>query len=296
MGKSRIGVNMDNSKLFETDVVNGEITLTYSGDGGAMPAKDLGEAILGLESCLVELAKVSNLVYEEVYIYPISKGSVKTTVVYIKKHPWKVITGVGLVADLLVNSLTLMERFGSSSLKTPNAEIMAAASDPRVLEVCRNFNFRNGAERIARPLNEENTTATITITDNNFTIKCENKYKFYASGEEKILPELKNGDKVTLIGPITRINKKTNDLGFEYKGHTLSISPMDEEESAAKFHEYLDMDEVELTGIVDRNTDYELPRIKVIKISQILREQQNIFATDEENISNPNKESKKKGS
>lgn len=45
--------------------------------------------------------------------------------------------------------------------------------------------------------------------------------------QEPILPELKDGDYVSLEGYVTRGNQVTNTLGFRYEGHVLTCEPAD---------------------------------------------------------------------
>lgn len=264
-------------QLFNVEATPSEILLIYSANNNAMPAKELGEAIIGLEACLKEVAKIGALYYEGIYIEPIEIGSIKTRLAYIKKIPFKIIVEIGIVAALFNDSFQVIDRFGANNLKNPSKEILEQINDKRVLDLCRSFEFRNGLQKIAQPLNEENNKAQIIISDKTLQITCENKYHFYVDKqEEPILPELINGEEVTIEGEITRINKKLNDLGFIYKSYTLNVSPLDKEKSTAKFHEYLEMDRVKLTGIVIRDSEYEVPKIKVINITPIENPQQKL--------------------
>lgn len=264
-------------KLFEIETSSSEILLIYSATNSAMPARELGEAIIGLEACLKEVAKISALYYEGIYIEPIETGSIKTKLVYIKKHPWVVVVGIDLVANLFNNSFQLIDRFGANSFKNPQKEVLEAIADKRVLDLCRSFEFRNGLQKVAQPLSEENQKVQIAISDKTLEITCENKYHFYVDQQdEPILPELKNGEEVTIDGEITRINKKLNDLGFIFKGYTLNVSPLDKEKNTTKFHGYLELDKVRLKGIVIRNSEYEVPKIKVMEISSIENPQQKL--------------------
>jgi hypothetical protein len=57
-------------------------------------------------------------------------------------------------------------------------------------------------------------------------ITAEEKYIFYEEETEEILfPELVHGQNVDLEGDITRGNENSNNLGFRYDGHILTILP-----------------------------------------------------------------------
>ncbi len=126
---------------------------------------------------------------------------------------------------------------------------------------------------MAKPLSEVVQSATIKYGDQSLEITCENKYKFYDIEDEEILPELKDGMQVTLNGEITRINKRSNDLGFNYRGKALSVSPLDTEKNIADYHKYLAADEVQITGLISRTSSFESPKIKIIEITTMSEDQ-----------------------
>ena len=58
------------------------------------------------------------------------------------------------------------------------------------------------------------------------TITSNEKYIFYEEDQEDILfPELEHGDYVELEGDITRGNENSNNLGFRYDAHIITIIP-----------------------------------------------------------------------
>lgn len=258
------------NELFERTISSGEIFLIYSAADSALPAKDLGMAIVGMEACLRETARFANLIYQDVYVLSLEDGSLKTKFLFIKNHPIEVVVALDLAANLLTNSLSLIDRFGANNFRNPSTEILKAVNDKKILQLCQSYEFRKGAQRVAEPLNEEyNQKVEIIVDKNKFEIKCENKYNFYVDREnEKILPELKNGDTAELRGEITRINKTNNDLGFKYKDRILVVIPIDENKSTSAFHQYLEMNDVILKGLVVRDSEYITPKIKVIDIHE----------------------------
>lgn len=260
---------MSETKIFEIKQGDGKIYLIYSAVGNAMPAEEFGKAVIGFEECLREAAKIGLLYHEGIFIEPIELGSVKSVFKYIKKNPLVVVVTIDLVVNLFNNSFQLIDRFGANSFKNPQKEILEQINDKKVLELCRSADFRNGLQKIAEPVSELNQKAEIIIGENNLKITCENKYQFYVNKEdEPILPELVNGEEVVIDGEITRINKKINDIGFTYKGYALNISPIDKEKSVALFHEFLDMDKVSIAGIVIRDSEFKVPKIKVLNIDK----------------------------
>lgn len=268
---------MNTDRLFSINHDDGSIILIYSADNSTMPAKDFGQAMLGFETCLREIAKFSGLYQEGIYVEPVEFGSLKTKFHYIRKNPWVIVVGLDIIVNLLNNSVQLIDKFGASNFKNPQKEILEQISDKKVLDLCRSYEYRSGLQKIAQPLNETNQKVQIVIGNEKTEINCENKYQYYVDKEnEPILPELINGDEVTINGEITRINKKVNDLGFIYNGYTIGVSPLDKERSTSNFHEYLEMDRVELTGIVIRNSDFQVPKIKVIAIKQEEDDQLNL--------------------
>ena len=57
-------------------------------------------------------------------------------------------------------------------------------------------------------------------------ITSQDKYIFYEEETEEVLfPELEHGQPVELEGDITRGNENSNNLGFRYDGHILTIMP-----------------------------------------------------------------------
>jgi hypothetical protein len=259
-----------NQRLFEIETSSSEILLVYSAANNSMPAKELGEAIIGMEECLKETAKIGTLYYEGINIEPIEPGSIKTKLVYIKKHPFQVIVGIGVVAALFNDSFQIIDRFGANNLKNPTSDILEQITERKVLDLCRSFDFRNGLQKVAQPINEVNQKVQIIINNKILQITCENKYQFYIDKQdEPILPELINGQVVVIDGEITRINKKLNDLGFIFKGYTLNVSPLDKDKNTVKFHEFLELDKVRLRGIVIRDSYFEVPKIKVSTINSI---------------------------
>lgn len=223
-----------------------------------------------MSQCLKEAANLANLDFDDVFILPIEQGSVKTIFIFIQNksgsNAWQVVVGLGVVFALVNDGLSVIDKFGATSVKEQDLAVIETITDPRVLKLCQSSSFRNGAKDVVQPLSEVNQKVTIKYGENSFEIDCDSKYKFYESDNEEILPELKEGDVVTLSGEITRINKKTNDLGFVYKGKSLSLSPNDGEKSIADYHHFLTAEQVTVNGIVSRGNKYETPKVKIIDI------------------------------
>ncbi|MBP9819113.1 hypothetical protein KBC79_00020 [Candidatus Woesebacteria bacterium] len=265
--------------LFVNQNTSSKVFLTYFTPDSAIKADDLGQAIIGMRQCLRKAAIEAHLDFDDVFVLPVEEGSVKTIFIFIKNEinqvkkdkitVFTVVVGIDIVANLLVNSLQLIKEFGADQVKHPNSEIAQAVSDPRVLSLCQDVNFRKGAQDIASPLSEVNKKAKITVSDKEFTIECDQKYQFYENDNEKILPELVDGTVVTLKGEVTRINKKYNDIGFSYNGKTISVVPENTDESVVEFHEALKKDEIYLTGRVQRSSEYEAPKIILHSVSDV---------------------------
>lgn len=258
---------MSNNKLFEIEDAISSIDLIYDADRSLMPARDLGEAIVGMANCLRIVGRIALLEFSEVYVYPIEEGSVKTKLVYINKHKKQIIVGIGFTVTLLNESLQLINRFSAGAFKAPTIEMIQGV-DKKVRDICTSTEFRRSLEKVAQPLGELNQKVTIKYGEKGFEINCDNQYKFLLNKEEPILPELINGETVELEGEITRINKRQNDLGFEYKGRAIAITPIDEDKSSADYHRFLEVDKVWIKGVVFRSDLYDMPRIKVIEIRE----------------------------
>lgn len=274
--------------MFDYDSENLIFNLIYDADRSFMPAKDLGEAIIGMSTCLRIAGRVSLLDFEDIYIFPIEVGSVKTPFGYITKKDGKaIIIGAagGLASSLIFGSLSSIGQWGLAALKNPSGEILNKV-DKKVLELCMNSDYRKSISKIAQPINEQNQKVTIKAGNKGYEITCENQYKFIHEDQEPILPELRNGETVTLKGQLTRMNMvPKNDLGFLYKGRTLSIFPNDPEKNVAlEYHQFTPLPEVVVTGIVVRDTDYEVPKLKVIKMEAPKDLQQNLFEENTKNI------------
>jgi hypothetical protein len=257
-------------QLFKVNGIDSKLYLIYSANENSMPANRFGTAIIGFEMCLREAAKIGLLNYDEILIEPIEKGSIKSILKFVKKNSLgSTLVTIDLIINLFNNSFQLIDRYGAASFKNPDAKVLAEIKDVKVLDLCSSYDFRYGLQKIAEPIDEVNQKVEIVIGDNTLKITCDNKYKFFVDREQNpILKDLKDGHEVSLDGEITRINKKYNDLGFAYKGFTLSVSPNEKENSIALFHEYLEMDKVTLRGIVSRDNEYEVPKIKVLSVKK----------------------------
>lgn len=83
---------------------------------------------------------------------------------------------------------------------------------------------------------------------------------FYVEDEkEKILPELIDGEEVTLTGVVTRANESSQSIGFQYNGHILTCKPQTGKTLAdfknlliSQNHKYLYVPFMDLTGVVER--------------------------------------------
>lgn len=86
---------------------------------------------------------------------------------------------------------------------------------------------------------------------------------FYVEDDDKedVLPELKDGDKVTLTGVVTRANESAQSIGFLHLDHVITCKP-ETGKCLADFknalisqnHKYLYVPQMKLTGIVERIT------------------------------------------
>lgn len=96
---------------------------------------------------------------------------------------------------------------------------------------------------------------------------------FYNEPEliQEILPELKDGQIVTISGMITRGNRKTNGIGIEYKDHILNCRP--ESGTVVQYKQYL-FTRCELRGVVDRQTNGmdKKPQIIILQINSLEQE------------------------
>lgn len=77
---------------------------------------------------------------------------------------------------------------------------------------------------------EIDRSLVVGIVENNVPVEVEittqDKYIFYEEETEEVLfPELVHGQQVDLEGDITRGNENSNNLGFRYDGHILTIMP-----------------------------------------------------------------------
>jgi hypothetical protein len=232
-----------------------------------------------MEMCLRSAGRIGLLNFDSIYIQPIERGSIKTTFRYVKKNPLQIVSGLGFVVQLFANSFTVIDHFGINNVKAPTKEILETIGDRKILQLCQNNDFRIGVEKIAQPVNEITQKAQIRLDDRSIEITCDNRERFLIGNlNEKILPELINGETVELTGEITRINKTpNNDLGFEYKNRRLAVVPLEEDKSTADFHQYLAYNSVKLKGVIVRNSEYEAPRIKVISITDNTVSQKEIF-------------------
>ncbi|MBN2087622.1 hypothetical protein JW758_04710 [Candidatus Peregrinibacteria bacterium] len=263
-------------QLFEKND-NGFIELIYPPNNG-MSAKDVGEAILGMQLCLAEIARVSGINNIEIIVYPIEKGSLKTIFAYVKKDGWKIVVGIDIVFNLINNGFGVIENFGANKAHNLTTEVIQSVKDLKVLELCKSKNFIYGGQKIVQPLKENIQSVKIQYGKDNFEIECENKQKFYEDLIiEPIFPELENGKEITIVGEITRMNKGYGDLGFQYKNRTLKCVPWDIRTSVTQYHEYIEENQVQLKGIVSRSSIFDVPEISIISIQRIEPNQSTLF-------------------
>lgn len=266
--------------LFTTDDEVTRVELTYEADKSLMPAKDLGEAILGMTTCLKIAGRVTKIDFEDVYVYAIEEGSVKTFFVYVRRNQNRLIADVGtnVVGVAIVGAFGLIGTYGLAALKSPSGDMLKGA-EKNAITLCLSADFRRSVVKIARPINEINKKVTIKFGDKGYEITCDNQYKFTNEDEDPILPELRNGETVSLSGTLTRMNMvPKNDLGFSYKGKIISLSPLDPDKNVAtEYHQYTPLPQVIVTGVIVRENDFEIPRIKVIRMDKPKNDQIQMF-------------------
>ena len=268
---------MTTSTQIFTESGNGLIEMIYPPDNG-MNAKEIGEAILGMQVCLDEVAKILKIDDLEVIIFPVQHGSFKTIFAYVKKGVI-VLGGIGNMFAFLNGGFDLIDRFGANEVNNTTNSVVNVINNPNLVELCKSKNFIYGAQKVVAPLRESVNKVQIKYDDNSFEINCENKDKFFEElGDEYLFPELVDGQNTTIAGEITRINKESSDLGFKYKGRILKGKPLNKEISISTFHEFLDENQVLLTAQIKRSSAFELPELKIIGISKISHDDQlNLF-------------------
>ena len=126
-------------------------------------------------------------------------------------------------------------------------------------------------------LSEQNDTAPINFSDKEIF------YNKKEEDDETVLPELKHGDYVELVGHITRGNENSNTLGFLYSNHILTSKPR--EGSIIRFKSNL-FSNVLIKGYVDRIDKYgfykeKKPRIEIIELTEIVEKKNNNLFNDE---------------
>ena len=72
------------------------------------------------------------------------------------------------------------------------------------------------------------------------------------SEEEILFPELVDGQKVELVGEITRATESTNTIGFSYSGHVLTCKPSDGSIAAFK------------KKVISRIENHFFPMVKIV--------------------------------
>lgn len=249
------------------------IELIYSINDG-MNAKEIGEAILGMQGCLCETAKVANINDFEIIIFPAESGSFKTVFKFAKKNSWKIIISVDLVFNLINGGFKLIENFGATKTYNSDKQVIKQLQQDNInikaLDLCKNKNFIAGSQKVVFPLKESVNKVEIKYGEKITEIKCENRQKFFEDLEQDVIfPELKNGEQVKIAGEIIRINKEYNDLGFKYKDKTLKGVLLEKDTNITQFHEFIKENQVLLIGIVVRENNFDTPQLKIISIENI---------------------------
>ena len=125
---------------------------------------------------------------------------------------------------------------------------------------------------------EEERSLTVGVryenTSSEVTISKKDKHIFAVAEDERIvLPELKHGERVSLIGVVTRENGRTKTLGFYYNDHIITCKPADGNILPYKKNLFL---KCRIDGVVTRES----------KDGQIRENRPKITFTDLEALSN----------
>ncbi|AQQ71702.1 hypothetical protein SMSP2_02079 [Limihaloglobus sulfuriphilus] len=185
---------------------------------------------------------------------------------------------------------------GSNTLSGVHVEIINGEGKPLLVPV----EFLRFAEECPRNLLEnsvgiieENREMVIETSDGE-QVRIQNKEKgiYLPELEEDdmdiVLPELKHGDNVELVGKITRTNEKEKSVGFFYGGHTLTMKP--ESGNLEQFKSqivspdsgHIFSEKVKVWGRVERedaegNFKYQRPRIFFSEIKSIEKMPRTLF-------------------
>lgn len=114
-----------------------------------------------------------------------------------------------------------IKREGKESLRVPYEYFKLYTEAPPTLLSKAASVIEEGREmEIAVCENETVVSTQITVKEKSIF------YKEKETPEEIVLPELIHDEFVELEGVVTRCNEPMNNIGFEYRGHTLTCKPM----------------------------------------------------------------------
>lgn len=261
-----------NEDLFKPENNTNIFELVYDATDSIIPAEELGKAIQGMATILNVAAKAASIDFDDVYAFPIEKGSIRLPFKLGKEDGKIIFLGAAgnVLSTIVIGSFQLIGEQGMSIINTKRADIFSGI-DPKIVSVCLNSEYKKAVDSVARPLSEHNRKLTVKMGDKGYEIVCEDQIKFLNNEKEPILPELHDGQEVKLEGVLTRMNLiPNNDLGFEYKKKRISLSPLNDDENISKYHGFLETPYVTVHGIVDRATTLDDPKIKVIDMEVTL--------------------------
>ncbi len=141
-------------------------------------------------------------------------------------------------------------------------ELLVPLEVLKLLDKCPQNLFSNLACIVTQ---EQELEIGVKVNDQLEAVKisfAERSY-FYVEEEEEeaILPDLIDGETVTLTGMVTRANETAQSIGFSYQGHVITCKPENGKRLAdfknlliSQNHKYLYVPLMDLTGVVERKT------------------------------------------
>ena len=265
---------MATTQMFETSEHELIFELIYDADNSIMPAKDLSEAIAGIASAMSITGRVTKLDFESIYVFPPENGSIRLRLGFSRRDQRVIylatVSGAlgNIISSTFLGALTLFNQHTITAFKNPNGDMLSNISS-EVATLCTSNDFRKSVTKFAKPVSEINQKLTVKVEGESFEIDCNNQYKFIQEESELILPDLHDGQQYTLHGKVTRMNLETNEIGFLYMNKKVKLVPADKEKKVGQeFSEFLKTPDVLVTGIIERKSYTEPPKIKVVGIQE----------------------------
>ena len=194
------------------------VQLTYSTNQGLL-AKNASGAIIGMRDCIEQSLELLKLKNYEIVVLPFKPGSHKILFAARNKITGALVTTAAII-KIINGGFDLINNFGAFTVYNDPSTIINSVEDidAKVLAVCQNQTFIEGARGVIAPLQEANQKVTLSAEGNKLEITCESQKKFFENlQEEKSSEEDEIIRKGEVYGKIVKIDIDASIRQIDFK-------------------------------------------------------------------------------